>query len=195
MNAAEEPAVGTEDLIEISRHPKVVAIGETGLDYHYDTSPRDLQRASFVRHITAARITGLPLVIHARDADKDIGDILEAETGKGPFPAILHCYASGAELAARGLALGCHVSFSGIVTFKNSRELQAIAATVPMDRLLVETDAPYLAPVPYRGKRNEPSYVVETNKVLASLKGVSAEAMEAQTTENFFRLFKKVPRP
>jgi TatD DNase family protein len=195
MNAGEEPDVTTEELVEIAQHPKVVAIGEAGLDYHYDTSPREAQRTSFIRHIAAARITGLPLVIHARDADKDIGDILEAETGKGAFPAILHCYASGAELAARGLALGCHVSFSGIVTFKNAKDLQAIAAGVPMDRLLVETDAPYLAPVPYRGKRNEPAYVVETNKFLAGLQGVSADVMAARTTENFFNLFKKVPRP
>jgi len=195
MNAAEEPDVTTEELVEIARHPKVVAIGEAGLDYHYDTSAIDSQRVSFVRHIAAARLTGLPLVIHARDADRDIGDILAEEMGKGAFPAILHCYASGAELAARGLALGCYISFSGIVTFKNSKDLQAIAASVPLDRLLVETDAPYLAPPPYRGKRNEPAYVVETNKVLAALKGVSPEAMAAQTTENFFRLFKKVPRP
>ena len=195
MNAAEEPDVTTEELVAIARHPKVVAIGEAGLDYHYDTSPRDLQRVSFIRQIAAARLTGLPLVIHARDADQDIGDILAEEMGKGAFPAILHCYASGAELAARGLALGCYVSFSGIVTFKNSKNLQAIAASVPMDRLLVETDAPYLAPPPYRGKRNEPAYVVETNKVLASLKGVPADVMADRTTENFFRLFNKVPRP
>lgn len=194
MNAGEEPDVTTEELVEIARHPKVVAIGETGLDYHYEAATADSQRISFVRHIAAARLTGLPLVIHARDADQDIGDILEEEAGKGAFPAILHCYASGAELAARGLALGCYVSFSGIITFKNSKDLQAIAASVPMDRLLVETDAPYLAPVPYRGKRNEPAYVIETNKVLANLKGVAADEMAARTTENFFRLFNKISR-
>lgn len=194
MNAAEEPDVTTEELLVIARHPKVVAIGEAGLDYHYTAETAAAQRVSFVRHIAAARLTGLPLVIHARDADQDIGDILTEEMGKGPFPAILHCYASGADLAARGLALGCYVSFSGIISFRNSKDLQAIAASVPMDRLLVETDAPYLAPVPYRGKRNEPSYVVETNKVLAGLKGVPAEEMAARTTENFFRLFKKVAR-
>jgi TatD DNase family protein len=195
MNAAEEPDVTIEELVGIAGHPKVVAIGEAGLDYHYTAETAEAQRVSFVRHIAAARITGLPLVIHARDADQDIGDILTEEMGKGAFPAILHCYASGAELATRGLALGCHVSFSGIVTFKSARDLQAIAETVPLDRLLVETDAPYLAPVPYRGKRNEPAYVVETNKVLAGLKGVTPEALAAQTTDNFFRLFNKIPRP
>jgi TatD DNase family protein len=193
-NAAEEPDVTTDDLVRIAADPKVVAIGEAGLDYHYDNSPREAQRASFLRHIAAARETQLPLVIHARDADADIGEILEAETGKGAFPAILHCFSSGRDLAMRGVALGFCVSFSGILTFKRSDELRAIAAEIPMDRLLVETDAPYLAPAPYRGRRNEPAYVAETAKVLAKVKGVSPEALAAATTDNFHRIFSKIER-
>jgi TatD DNase family protein len=193
-NAAEEPDVTTDDLVRIADDPLVVAIGEAGLDYHYDNSPREAQKQGFRRHIAAARITGLPLVIHARDADDDIASILTEETGKGAFPAILHCFSSGRDLAMRGLELGLYVSFSGILTFKRSDELRAIAADVPMDRLLVETDAPYLAPVPHRGGRNEPAFVAETAKVLAAVKGVSPEGIAAATTENFFRLFAKVPR-
>jgi TatD DNase family protein len=193
-NAAEEPDVTTDHLVRIAEDPLVVAIGEAGLDYHYDNSPRDAQAEGFRRHIAAARITGLPLVIHARDADDDIASILTEEAGKGAFPAILHCFSSGRGLAMRGLELGLHVSFSGILTFKRADELRAIAADVPMERLLVVTDAPYLAPVPHRGGRNEPAYVAETAKVLAEVKGVSPEAIAAATTENFFRLFAKVPR-
>jgi TatD DNase family protein len=193
-NAAEEPDVTTDHLVRIAEDPLVVAIGEAGLDYHYDNSPRDAQAEGFRRHIAAARITGLPLVIHARDADDDIASILTEEAGKGAFPAILHCFSSGRGLAMRGLELGLHVSFSGILTFKRADELRAIATDVPMERLLVETDAPYLAPVPHRGGRNEPAYVAETAKVLAEVKGVSPEAIAAATTENFFRLFAKVPR-
>jgi TatD DNase family protein len=192
-NAAEELDVTTEDLIRIAADPMVVAIGEAGLDYHYDNAPRDAQERGFRRHIAAARITGLPLVIHARDADQDVAAILTEETGKGAFPAVLHCFSSGRDLAIRGLELGLYVSFSGILTFRRSDELRAIAADVPMDRLLVETDAPYLAPVPHRGGRNEPAFVVETAKVLAEVKGVSPEAISAATSENFFRLFAKVP--
>ncbi|MBB5751260.1 TatD family hydrolase [Prosthecomicrobium pneumaticum] len=192
--AAEEPDVTTDDLVALAAHPKVVAIGEAGLDYFYDTAPRDVQAASFRRHIAAARITGLPLVIHARDADADLIAILREETGKGPFPAILHCFSSGAELARVGLELGLYISFSGILTFKNSQALRDIAASVPLDRLLVETDAPYLAPVPYRGKRNEPAYATETAKVLAGVKGVSFETLAAATTANVFRCFGKLPR-
>lgn len=193
-NAAEEPDVVTADLVRLSADPKVVAIGEAGLDYHYDSSPREAQRSSFLRHIAAARETQLPLVIHARDADEDMAAILEDETGQGAFPAVLHCFSSGPDLARRGLALGLYVSFSGILTFKNSTALRDVAREVPMDRLLVETDAPYLAPPPHRGRRNEPSYVVETAKVLAEVKGVSAETMASVTTENFFRLFSKIGR-
>jgi len=192
-NAAEEPDIGIDDLVRIAADPLVVAIGEAGLDYHYDNAPRPAQREGFLRHIAAARITQLPLVIHAREADDDIATILEEETGKGAFPFVLHCFSSGAALAERGLALGGYVSFSGILTFKRSDDLRAIAANVPMDRLLVETDAPYLAPMPHRGQRNEPAYVVETAKVLASVKGVSFEEIAATTTANFHRLFAKVP--
>jgi TatD DNase family protein len=194
-NAAEELDVTVEDLVRIAADPKVVAIGEAGLDYHYDNSPREAQRASFLRHIAAARETRLPLIIHARDADTDIGDILQAESGKGGFPAVLHCFSSGRELARRGVDLGFAVSFSGILTFKRSEELREIAAEIPLDRLLVETDAPYLAPVPYRGRRNEPGYVTETAKVLASVKGLSLEALTAATTDNFYRIFSKTERP
>jgi TatD DNase family protein len=194
-NAAEEPDVTTGDLVRIAADPKVVAIGEAGLDYHYDNSPRAAQREGFLRHIAAARETRLPLVIHAREADDDIAGILETETGKGAFPFVLHCFSSGAALAQRGLELGGTVSFSGILTFKSAEILRAIAASVPLDRLLVETDAPYLAPVPHRGQRNEPAFVVETAKVLAEVKNVSVEALAAATSDNFFRLFSKVPRP
>jgi TatD DNase family protein len=193
-NAAEEPDIMVEELVELARHPKVVAIGEAGLDYHYDHSPRDVQKKSFRTHIAAARETGLPLVIHAREADADIARMLEEESGKGGFPFVLHCFTSGPELAHRGLALGGYISFSGVVTFKNAEELREIALAVPSDRILVETDAPYLAPAPYRGKTNEPAYVTHTAARLASLRGIGEADMAHLTTENFFRLFKKVPR-
>jgi TatD DNase family protein len=193
-NAAEEPDVTAAELVEIARHPKVVAIGEAGLDYHYNHSPRDTQAKSFRTHIQAARETGLPLVIHAREADDDIARILEEESAKGAFPFVLHCFTSGAELARRGLALGGYVSFSGVVTFKNAGALRDIAAEVPEDRLLVETDAPYLAPEPMRGKTNEPAYVAHVAARLAALRGFSESELARLTTENFFRLFNKVPR-
>ena len=177
------------------RHPKVVAIGEAGLDYHYDNSPREAQERGFRNHIAAARETGLPLVIHSREADDDMARILEEETGRGKFPAVLHCYTGGPDLAARAIALGLSISFTGILTFKNSAALRAIAASLPADRILVETDAPYLAPGQHRGKRNEPAFVVETAKVLAETRGISFDDIARQTTENFFRLFSKVPRP
>ncbi|RCS24557.1 TatD family deoxyribonuclease [Phyllobacterium salinisoli] len=194
-NAHEEPDVTAEELIRLSGHPKVVAIGEAGLDYHYDYASPDVQARSFRAHIEAARQTGLPLVIHARSADADMADILTEETGKGAFPFILHCFSSGKELAEIGIALGGYVSFSGILTFKNSIELRDIARIVPRDRLLVETDAPYLAPVPYRGKRNEPSFVRHTAAVLAETIGIEADELAAITTENVFRLFSKMPKP
>jgi TatD DNase family protein len=194
-NAAEELDVTADDLVRIAGDPMVVAIGEAGLDYHYDNSPVEAQREGFIRHIDAARRTKLPLVIHAREADDDVASILEEETGKGAFPFVLHCFSSGPSLAKRGLALGGYVSFSGILTFKNSDALRAIAGEVPLDRLLVETDAPYLAPVPHRGGRNEPAYVADTAAVLAKVKGVSGEQIAETTTANFFRLFSKVPRP
>jgi TatD DNase family protein len=165
------------------------------LDYHYDNSPRDAQERGFRNHIAAARATGLPLVIHAREADADVAQILEEETGQGAFPAVLHCFTGGPELARRAVALGLYVSFSGILTFKNSSVLRTVAAELPADRILVETDAPYLAPNPFRGKRNEPAYVVETAKILAETRGVSFAQIAQQTSDNFFRLFNKVPRP
>ncbi|MFE0014662.1 TatD family hydrolase [Mesorhizobium sp. NPDC059054] len=194
-NAAEELDITTGDLVRFADHPKVVAIGEAGLDYFYDKAPRDAQAQGFRAHIAAARQTGLPLVIHARNADDDMIAILQDETGKGAFPFILHCFSSGRRLAEVGVALGGYVSFSGILTFKNSTELREIAKDVPRDRLLVETDAPYLAPVPHRGKRNEPAYVAETAKVLAETIGVDREEIARITTDNFFRLFSKMPRP
>jgi TatD DNase family protein len=193
-HAHEELDITVDDLVARAQHPKVVAIGEAGLDYHYDNSPRDAQEQGFRTHIAAARATQLPLVIHAREADEDTARILEDEMGKGPFPAVLHCYTGGPELARRAIALGCHIGFTGIVTFKNSGALREIAASLPADRFLVETDAPYLAPLPYRGKRNEPAYVTQVAKVLAEVRGVTPEEIARQTTENFFRLFSKVSR-
>jgi TatD DNase family protein len=193
-NAHEEPEVDTKMLVGLAKHPKIVAIGEAGLDYHYDNSPREAQAASFRQHIAAARKTGLPLVIHSRDCDADMAAILTEEMGQGTFPAVLHCFTGGRDLALRAIDLGLYVSFTGILTFKNSQSLRDIARELPAERILVETDAPYLAPLPLRGKRNEPSYVVETAKVLASARGVSFDDIARQTTENFFRLFSKVPR-
>jgi TatD DNase family protein len=193
--AGEERDVPLDDILRLSEHPRVVAIGEAGLDYHYDYSPRDDQMAGFRRHIEAARITGLPLVIHARQADEDVARTLEEEMGKGAFTAVLHCFSSGADLARRGLALGLYVSFSGILTFRASDELRAIAADVPLDRLLVETDAPFLSPMPLRGKRNEPAHVVHTAATLAAVKGVTPEVIAAVTTDNFYRLFSRAERP
>ena len=190
----EELDIGADKLIEIARHPKVVAIGEAGLDYHYDNSPREAQEQGFRAHIAAARKTGLPLVIHAREADADMARMLKEETGQGAFPAVLHCFTGGRDLAFAAVELGHYVSFTGILTFKNSQALRDIAAALPADRILVETDAPYLAPLPFRGKRNEPAYVVETAKVLAETRGVSPEEIARQTTDNFFRLFNKVPK-
>ncbi|MCA0423680.1 MAG: TatD family hydrolase [Proteobacteria bacterium] len=192
-STAEEPDTATETLVELSRHPKCVAIGEAGLDYFYDKATPAAQAASFRRHIAAARITGLPLVIHARAADDDMIAILEDEHSKGAFPAVLHCFSSGSELARRGLALGLYLSFSGILTFKNSQDIRDIAAAAPIDRLLVETDAPYLAPTPHRGKRNEPAFVRHTADVLADVKGVPRADIARITTENAQRLFSKLP--
>jgi TatD DNase family protein len=194
-HAHTELDVAVDEIVRLSRHPKVVAIGEAGLDYFYDNSPRAAQAEGFRRHIAAARATQLPVVIHARDADADVAAILEEETAKGAFPAVLHCFTGGMELARRGLALGHYISFSGILTFKKSDVLREVAASVPLDRLLVETDAPYLAPGKYRGKRNEPAYVVHTAAELARVKGVSPEEIARITTENFFRLYAKAPRP
>ena len=193
-NAAEEADVTADEIVALTDHPKVVAIGEAGLDYHYDHGPRELQASGLRTHIEAARRTGLPLVIHARSADDDMIAILREEQRIGEFSAVLHCFSSGPDLARVGVDLGCYVSFSGILTFKNSAELREIAAWVPQDRLLVETDAPYLAPVPHRGRRNEPAFTVETLRVLADTRGMEEKEMKAATTRNFFRLFSKVPR-
>ncbi len=194
-HAAEEPDISTQDLVRLAQHPKVVALGEAGLDYHYETSPIDDQERGFRNHIAAARETGLPLVIHTRDADAHTTAVLEDEMGKGAFPAVLHCYTGGPALARRAIELGLSISFTGILTYKKTDELRAIAASLPADRIMVETDAPYLAPGKYRGKRNEPSYVTETARVLAEVRGVSYDEIVRQTTENFFRLFNKVPKP
>jgi TatD DNase family protein len=195
-NAGEpgEDGVPAEEIARLAAHPKVVGIGEAGLDYHYDKSPREAQARGLRTHIAAARLTGLPLVIHAREADADMAAILEDEHANGAFPGVLHCFSSGPELARRGLALGLYLSFSGILTFKNAREIQEIAGNAPADRILVETDAPYLAPTPYRGKRNEPAYVVETARILAGLRGVGLDEIAALTTANAHRLFAKLPR-
>lgn len=193
-NAHEELDIDTAALVKLTQHSKVVALGEAGLDYHYDKSPRDAQATGFRRHIAAARETGLPLVIHAREADVDMSRILEEETGKGAFPAVLHCYTGGRDLAFKAVELGLYIGFTGILTFKNGQDLRDIAKDLPADRILVETDSPYLAPLPFRGKRNEPSYVVNTARVLAETRGVSENDIARQTTENFFRLFAKVPR-
>lgn len=194
-NAREELDVTTEELVRLAgSHDKIVAIGEAGLDYFYDTQTPQDQQTGFRRHIEAARETGLPLVIHSRSADDDMAAILTEETGRGAFPFILHCFSSGEALARTGVELGGFISFSGIVTFPKSTELRDIAKDVPSDRLLVETDAPYLAPKRWRGKRNEPSYVVNTAEVLAEVKGVSYDEMADITTANAFRCFAKMPR-
>lgn len=192
--AHEELDLSVADLVALTRHDKTVAIGEAGLDYFYDLSPPAAQAHGFRNHIAAARETGLPLVIHSRDADADMAAILEEETGKGAFPAVLHCFTGGRDLAQRAVALGLFISFTGILTFKKSDALRAIAAELPADRILVETDAPYLAPGPHRGKRNEPAFVAETAKVLAQIRNVTLGEIGQQTTENFHRLFNKVPR-
>ena len=182
-------------LIEAAAHPRVVGIGETGLDYYYEHSPREPQRQNFRAHIAAARQTGLPVIVHTRDADDDTIAILEEEMGRGAFTGLIHCFTGTQRLADAALALGLRISVSGIATFKKSQELRDVIATVPLDRLLVETDAPYLAPVPHRGKTNEPAFVVHTAQMLAELKGVTPKALADATTDNFFALFTKVARP
>ena len=192
--ASEEPLDEATSLIAETSHPKVVGIGEAGLDYYYEHSPREPQIRNFRAHIEAARATGLPLIVHARDADDDLCEILSAEMERGRFTGLIHCFSSGRKLAETALALGLYISISGIVTFKKADELRAIVADVPLDRLLVETDAPYLAPMPLRGKRNEPAFVVHTANAVAVLKNVEPRALADATTENFFRLFTKVKR-
>jgi TatD DNase family protein len=192
--ADKEPDITTADLVALTAHPKVVAIGEAGLDYFRNNSSVEGQERGFRRHIAAARETGLPLVIHAREADDDIARILEEESAKGAFPFVLHCFTGGQDLASRGVALGGYVSFSGVITFKKNEALRAVAASLPSDRILVETDAPFLAPEPYRGKRNEPAFVTHTAQALADARGADIGTIARQTTDNFFRLFSKVPK-
>ena len=193
--AEKEPEVSAERLVEIARHPKVIGIGETGLDYYYEHSPREAQQKSFRAHIAAARESGLPLIVHTRDADDDTMHILADEYGKGAFPGLIHCYSTSPEVAENALKIGFYISIAGILTFKRAEELQRTAASLPEDRLLVETDAPYLAPVPKRGKRNEPSYVAFTAAKLAELRNDEASRIATVTTDNFFRLFEKAARP
>jgi TatD DNase family protein len=190
-HAADEDTVTPEALAALAQHPKVVGIGESGLDYFYDKAPKDVQALNFRANIRAARLAGLPLAIHARDADADIIRILQEEREGGDFAFLLHCFSSTRALAEAAVAMGGYVSFSGILTFPKSQDIRDIAATVPLDRLLVETDSPYLAPVPYRGKRNEPMHTVHTAGVLADVKGITAAQIAAQTTENFRRLYVK----
>lgn len=187
QEGVKDPAV----LVELARHPKVVGIGETGLDYFYEHSPREAQQASFRAHIAAARETRLPLIVHARDADDDTVQILRDEFKIGAYPAVIHCFTAGPELAAAALEMGFCISLAGIVTFKNAESLRQTVATIPLDRLLVETDAPYLSPVPHRGKPNEPAFVPHTAAKLAEIKGVTVAELTAATTANFDRLFWK----
>lgn len=190
--ADDHPDVDTARLVSAADHRRVVAIGETGLDYHYDHSDRDRQRASFRAHIAAARETGLPLIVHTREAEEDTADILADEMGKGAYSGVIHCFTSSASFAQRALDLGLFISISGIVTFRNARDLQATAASLPADRLLIETDAPFLAPVPHRGKPCEPAFVADTARALAALRGETFEDLARSTAANFLRLFGKV---
>lgn len=192
--AGTEPAVTAETLLALADHPKVVAFGETGLDYHYDKSPRERQRNSFRIHIDAARRAGLPVIIHTRDADAEMAAILEEEMGQGAFTGLIHCFSAGPGFAATALRLGLYLSASGIMTFKSADSLRETLASVPLDRLLVETDSPYLAPLPHRGKRNEPAYAALTAARLAEIRGISPAALAEATTANFLRLFSKVGR-
>ena len=191
--AGAEPEADAERLARLSEHPKVVAIGETGLDYFYDHSPRDAQARSFRAHVGAARLTGLPVIVHTRDADDDTAAILTEEMEKGAYPGLIHCFTSTQQLAEKAVDLGLTISLSGIVTFKSAAALQATAAWVPADRLLVETDAPYLAPIPMRGRRNEPAFVVHTAAKVAALRGTTVEDLASTTTANVRRLFRKIP--
>lgn len=185
------PHIDTAKLIECAQHPRVVGIGESGLDYYYDHSDRVRQQASFRAHIAACRETGLPLVVHTRDAEADTAAILAEEMGKGAYPGVIHCFTASGDFADKALALGFYISISGIVTFKSAKDLQDTAARLPLDRLLVETDAPFLAPVPHRGKTGEPAFVADTAKFLAELRGESVETLTQATAENFHRLFAK----
>jgi len=190
--AADHGATTAAQLTALAEHPRVIGIGETGLDFYYEHSPRDIQERVFRAHIAASRASGLPLIVHARDADAEIASILRRDR---PHAGVLHCFSSGRGLAEAALDLSFYISISGIVTFRKSDDLRAIVRDVPIDRLLVETDAPYLAPVPHRGKRNEPAYVAATAAIVAELKEMSVEELAAATTANFFGLFQKARRP
>jgi TatD DNase family protein len=185
------PDIHTETLVAKAAHPKVVGIGETGLDYYYDHSDRERQRQSFRAHIAAARETQLPLIVHTRDAEEDTLAILSEEMGKGAYPGLIHCFTASAGFAGRALDLGLAISISGIVTFKNARDLQETARTIPLDRLLIETDAPFLAPVPHRGRPCEPAFVADTARFLADLRGEPVERLASATCANFYALFTK----
>jgi len=194
-DSANSEIIPAKKLIEKMFFPKVIGIGETGLDYHYEKSDRTLQKRSFLEHIAAARQSGLPLIVHTRDADDDTIKLLSDEMAKGYFKGLIHCFTSSKYLAEKVIELGFYISVSGIVSFKNAQSIRDAIVDVPMERLLVETDAPYLAPVPHRGKRNEPSFVIHTNKILADIKGITEKECANITTDNFFRLFNKAERP
>ncbi len=194
-NAKERPDLTADELVAFARHKRVVGIGETGLDLHYNLSPIDQQVASFRAHIDAARQLQLPLIVHTREADDLTGDILEEEYAKGAFPLLMHCYTSGERLARRALALGASFSFSGILTFKTAHDVRAIAALVPNDRIILETDCPYLAPVPHRGRRNEPAFIADLYAYFCAQKGLAMEEGAGLVADNFFRLFARIPRP
>jgi TatD DNase family protein len=183
--------VDTAQLVAAADHPKVIAIGETGLDYFYDHSDREQQQTSFRAHLVASRETGLPVIVHTRDAEEDTARILREELGKGPFPGVIHCFTASGEFADTALELGLFISISGIVTFKNAQDLRDTAARIPEDRLLIETDSPFLAPVPHRGKSCEPAFVADTGRFLADLRGVSVEQLAQATADNFYTLFSK----
>lgn len=194
-DAKENPGLVVETLCGFAADPRVVGIGETGLDFHYDLSPREVQAAVFRTHVAAARRTGLPLVVHTREADAAMGEILEAEYARGRFRLLMHCYTSGAELAARAAALGAWFSVSGIATFKTAEDVRRVVRDMPADRILVETDCPYLAPVPHRGARNEPAYLPKVLEKLAEIRGWTLAEAEARTEAAFFDLFERIPRP
>jgi TatD DNase family protein len=189
--AASEPETNAARLVACARHPKVIGIGEAGLDYYYEHSPRDRQRSVFCTHIEAARLSGLPLIVHSRDADEETVELLAEGAAAGGLTGVIHCFSSTAYLAERALALGFYISLSGIVTFRSATALRDVARSIPADRLLVETDAPYLAPVPHRGKRNEPAFVADTAAFVAELRGVAPDRLARETTANFHRLFAK----
>jgi TatD DNase family protein len=193
--AAKEPPDGPDQLLAWAEHPKVIGIGESGLDYHYDHSPRDVQAEVFRLHIAAARESGLPLIVHTRDADRDTAEMLRVAIAEAPFTGVIHCYSSSPDLGFAAVEMGLYLGLGGILTFKRSEELRATVRELPLDRLLLETDAPYLAPEPFRGRRNEPAHVARVAATLAEIKGLPLGEVEAATADNFFRLFTKAKRP